>query len=138
MKIRTEICNNGQEEIIIKCRARTDQIKNIESVLEGLVSSEREMMLHLSGVEYYVQIREILFFEAYDGKVVYGFFDDGSGVYSLSNSYQLITIGETPYMFLSLEWAPKTAHASTPGITQLPTERVRRRLTTARSFGMSL
>lgn len=50
--------------------------------------------------------------EAYDGKVVYGFFDDGSGVYSLSNSYQLITIGETPYMFLSLEWAPKTAHVA--------------------------
>ena len=69
MKIRTEICDNGQEEIIIKCRARTDQIKNIESVLEGLVSSDREMMLHLSGVEYYVPIREILFFEAYDGKV---------------------------------------------------------------------
>ena len=69
MKIRTEISDDGQEEIIIRCRTRTDQIKNIESMLEELISSEREMTLHLSGVEYYVPLREILFFEAYDGKV---------------------------------------------------------------------
>ena len=49
---------------------------------------------------------------AYEGQVIYGFYDDGSGVYSLSNCYQLITIGETKYMFLSLEWAPKTGHVA--------------------------
>lgn len=49
---------------------------------------------------------------AYDGQVVYGFYDDGTGVYSLSNSYQLITIGDTPYMFLSLEWAPLDGHVA--------------------------
>ena len=50
--------------------------------------------------------------EAYNGQVVYGFYDDGTGVYSLSNSYQLITIGETKYMFLSLEWAPLDGHVA--------------------------
>ena len=69
MKIRTEMCDDGQEEIIIKCRARTDQIRNIESILEDLVATDREMILYSSGVEYYVPIKEILFFEAYDGKV---------------------------------------------------------------------
>ena len=69
MKIRTEICDDGQEEIIIKCRARTDQIRNIEAMLENLVATDREMILHSSGVEYYVPIKEILFFEAYDGKI---------------------------------------------------------------------
>jgi DNA-binding LytR/AlgR family response regulator len=69
LKIRTEICDDGQEEIIIRCRARTDQIKNIESMLESLVAADREMILHSSGVEYYVPLREILFFEAYDGKI---------------------------------------------------------------------
>lgn len=49
---------------------------------------------------------------AYEGKVVYGFYDDGSGEYSLSNAYQLITIGQTPYMFLTLEWAPKAGHVA--------------------------
>ena len=69
MKIRTEICDDGQEEIIIKCRARTDQIKNIEAMLEGLVAADREITLHSSGVEYYVPIKDILFFEAYDGRI---------------------------------------------------------------------
>ena len=69
MKIRTEISDCEQEEIIIKCRARTDQIRNIEAMLENLVAADREMILHSSGVEYYVPINEILFFEAYDGKV---------------------------------------------------------------------
>ena len=69
MKIRTEICDEGQEEIIIKCRARTDQIKNIEAMLESLVTADREMILHSSGVEYYVPIKEILFFDSYDGKI---------------------------------------------------------------------
>ena len=49
---------------------------------------------------------------AYEGKVVYGFYDDGTGTYSLSNSFQLITIGGVPYMFLSLEWAPKSGHVA--------------------------
>ena len=69
MKIRTEICDDGQEEIIIKCRARTDKIRNIELMLENIVATDREMILYSSGVEYYVPIKEILFFEAYDGKV---------------------------------------------------------------------
>ena len=69
MKIRTEICDDGQEEIIIRCRTRSEQIKSIESMLENLVASDREMILHSSGVEYYVPIKEILFFDAYDGKI---------------------------------------------------------------------
>lgn len=69
MKIKTEICDGGDEEIIIRCRSKTDQIKNIEAILENLIVSDREMALHLSGAEYYVPIKDILFFEAYDGKV---------------------------------------------------------------------
>ena len=69
LKIRTEICDDGQEEVIIKCRARTDQIRNIEAMLENLVAADREMILHSSGVEYYVPIKEILFFDSYDGKI---------------------------------------------------------------------
>ncbi len=69
MKIRTEICDDGQEEIIIRCHTRSEQIRSIESMLEDLVAADREMILHSSGVEYYVPIKEILFFEAYDGKI---------------------------------------------------------------------
>ncbi len=69
MRIRTEICDEGCDEIIIRCSSQTNRIKNIETVLESLLMSEREMTLQLSGTEYYVPIKEILFFEAFDGKV---------------------------------------------------------------------
>lgn len=69
MKIKTEICADGEEEIVIRCRSKTDKIKRIEEILEDLVMSDKEMVLHLSGTEYYVPIQDILFFEALDSKV---------------------------------------------------------------------
>ncbi len=69
MKIKTEICADGEEEILIRCRSKTDQIKRIEEVLENLLTGKREMVLLLSGTEYYIPIKDILFFEALEGKV---------------------------------------------------------------------
>ena len=69
MKIKTEISDGGDEEIIIRCRSKTDQIRNIEAMLENLIKADREMVLHLAGAEYFVPIGEILFFESCDGRV---------------------------------------------------------------------
>lgn len=69
MKIKTEICAAGEEEILIRCSSKTDQIRRIESILENLLISEKEMVLTLSGTEYYVLIKDILFFESLDGKI---------------------------------------------------------------------
>ena len=69
MKIRTEISKDGQEEIIIRCPQRTDKIKSIETALERLILSHQEMLMYLSGTEYYVPTDDILFFESCDGKV---------------------------------------------------------------------
>lgn len=69
MKIKTEISEGGDEEIIIRCRSKTDQIRNIEAILENLIMSDREMVLYIAGAEYYVPISDILFFESCDGKV---------------------------------------------------------------------
>ena len=69
MKIKTEICADGEEEILIRCSSKTEQIRRIESILENLLISEKEMVLTLSGTEYYVLIKDILFFEALDGRI---------------------------------------------------------------------
>ncbi len=69
MKIRTEISEDGQEEIIIRCPQRTEKIKSIETALERLILSHQEMLLYLSGAEYYVPTDDILFFESGNGKV---------------------------------------------------------------------
>ncbi len=69
MKIRIEICDSGDDEIIIRCHERNEKIDAIERALEGMVKSRRELTLYIKNTEYYVPITEILFFETVDGKV---------------------------------------------------------------------
>lgn len=70
MKLRVEITQEAEEEeIILRCRARTEQIARIERTLEQLMGTDTEMILTLGDTEYYIPIRDILFFETCDGKV---------------------------------------------------------------------
>ena len=69
MKIRIEICEDGEEELILRCRSRDGRIGRIEDALESIVRSSREITLHSGGTEFYIPISEILFFESSDGKV---------------------------------------------------------------------
>ncbi|MGM9647101.1 MAG: LytTR family DNA-binding domain-containing protein [Eubacteriales bacterium] len=69
MKIRIEIAEDAPEEIVIRCRERTDEVKRIESLVENLLRGGSELVLSIGSREYYVQKSEILFFETYDGKV---------------------------------------------------------------------
>ena len=69
MKIRTEICPDGEDEIIIRCRDHNEHIRSIERVLEGMTNSRRELVLYIGNSEYYVPLSDILFFETVDSKV---------------------------------------------------------------------
>ena len=69
MKIRTEISDSCEEEIIIRCQNRTEQIIHIETILQNLASAKRVLSLYCSGAEYFVEMEKIHFFETYDGKV---------------------------------------------------------------------
>ncbi len=69
MKIKTEIIDSCEEEILIRCRARTETVRRIEALLEQVLRSEREMVVYLSGVEHYVPVTAFLFFETAGGKV---------------------------------------------------------------------
>lgn len=69
MKIRIEIAEDAPEEIVIRCRERTDEVGRIESLVENLLRGGSELVLSIGSREYYVQKSEILFFETYDGKV---------------------------------------------------------------------
>ena len=69
MKIRIEICDDGEEEIILRARNRDERISKLEDALYGLVRCSREITLYSGGTEYYVPISELLFFESADGKV---------------------------------------------------------------------
>ena len=67
LKIRTEISDS--EEIIIRCRKRTDKIISLESAIEAAIRGENEISLFSDGVEHFVPKSSILYFESSEGKV---------------------------------------------------------------------
>ncbi|MBQ7324558.1 MAG: LytTR family transcriptional regulator DNA-binding domain-containing protein [Clostridia bacterium] len=69
MKIRIEISEDAPEEIVIRCKERTEEVKLIESVVENILRGGSELTLTIGSREYYVPKSDILFFETYDGKV---------------------------------------------------------------------
>lgn len=69
MKIRIEISESEDEEVVIKCKEPGDKILHLEKVIENAIKGDGVLVLHSAGTEYYVPQKEILFFETYDGKV---------------------------------------------------------------------
>ena len=47
MKLRTEINKSAEEEIIIRCQKRTEQIDLLERVIENMILENAELALHL-------------------------------------------------------------------------------------------
>lgn len=69
LRFRTELREDGGEEIVIICTERNEKIKHLERVIENALGGDAEMILTLGETEYFVPKREILFFETSDGKV---------------------------------------------------------------------
>lgn len=68
MKLKTEITNDGEEEIIIRCRAVNSDTERLQRAIANIISSSAEMMLTLGDTEYFVPYRKILFFETDGGR----------------------------------------------------------------------
>ena len=64
---------------------------------------------HDSMPQYAKWIDTDYYVSAYSGIMEMGFFDDPTNGPTLSNSYSIMTIGETKYMFLTLEYGPREA-----------------------------
>ena len=56
MKIRVEISEDANEEIIIRCREYTDKIGTIEAVLKNTVNEARELLFYIGNTEYYLPL----------------------------------------------------------------------------------
>ena len=69
MKIRIEICDEGEEELILRAHSRDERISRIEDALESIVKGSREITLYSGGSEFYIPVSDILFFETSEGKV---------------------------------------------------------------------
>ena len=69
LKIRVEICDDGEEEIIIRCKSYDDKIGRIESAIEGITKGRRTLALYIGNSEFFVPVSDILYFETCDGKI---------------------------------------------------------------------
>lgn len=69
MRIRIEISDSDDEEVIIRCKERTEKVSHLEQVIENAVRGDSLLVLYSANTEYYIPKKDILFFETYDGKV---------------------------------------------------------------------
>ncbi len=69
MKLTIDVSSDNEEELIIKCKNKTEKIKYIEETLNYIIRGESVMRLHIDETEYYIKFDKILFFETYDGQV---------------------------------------------------------------------
>jgi DNA-binding LytR/AlgR family response regulator len=70
MKLYTEVSQHLEEQIVIRCKERTDRIRLIESVIENMLSANAEITLTDGETEYFIRKNEILYFETEEGKVM--------------------------------------------------------------------
>ncbi|MGN0174395.1 MAG: LytTR family DNA-binding domain-containing protein [Acutalibacteraceae bacterium] len=68
MKLRIEIDEDNNDEIIIKCKSISDEIKLLQDVISNVIDKNAELVLHNNNSDYFINRNDILFFETADGK----------------------------------------------------------------------
>ncbi|WP_138204096.1 LytTR family DNA-binding domain-containing protein [Haloimpatiens lingqiaonensis] len=64
MKIQIEVDNKIEEnEVIIRCSELSEDVKNIQIMLDHMLSYKKRITFYKGDTEYYISLEEILFFE---------------------------------------------------------------------------
>jgi DNA-binding LytR/AlgR family response regulator len=64
MKIRIEVDNDIKEnEVIIRCSEFNEEVKNIQIILQEILSQKKAITFYRGETEYYLSLEDILFFE---------------------------------------------------------------------------
>lgn len=70
MKYTCEVSQAVKEdEIIIRCREKTDKIRLLENMIESIASGDVELTLYIGDIEYFVPCSDILYFETENGRI---------------------------------------------------------------------
>lgn len=70
MKIRIELEENAQEEIILRCRELTPKIMELQRILSESANRSGQIILYKDDKEYYLDKSRILFFETENSTVM--------------------------------------------------------------------
>lgn len=70
MKIRIEMDDCNEEEIVIRCQSLTPQIMKLQQLLADEVNRSGQFVLYKGDIEYYINLNQILFFETENSLVI--------------------------------------------------------------------
>lgn len=69
MKLRIEISDDPEEEVVIRCRERTDLVDKLTAAFSDIAKLDATLALFSGSEEHFVPARQILFFESAGKKV---------------------------------------------------------------------
>ena len=70
MKIKIEVDENIQEEeVIIRCSEFNNKIQNIQKIITNILTQKESITFYKNNTEYYLDLKEILFFETEESSV---------------------------------------------------------------------
>ena len=69
LKIRIEMSEGVQEEVVIRCREITPEIIRLQQLLSGDSDRSNQFLVYKGDTEYYLNVNDIIFFET-DGNAV--------------------------------------------------------------------
>lgn len=70
MKIQIEIDNKIKEnEVIIRCSELSEEVKNIQIMLDDMLSHKKCIIFYKDDTEYYLSLEEILFFDTEETRI---------------------------------------------------------------------
>ena len=69
LKIRIEMFEGVQEEVVIRCREITPEIIRLQQLLSGDSDRSNQFLVYKGDTEYYLNVNDIIFFET-DGNAV--------------------------------------------------------------------
>lgn len=69
MNIRFEFSEEAEEEIVIRCRAPSEQCRRIMQAIETVLTPDSSILLTRDSTDYIVSHKDILYFETGDNRV---------------------------------------------------------------------
>ena len=63
LKIRIEMFEGVQEEVVIRCREITPEIIRLQQLLSGQSDRSNQFLVYKGDTEYYLNVNDIIFFE---------------------------------------------------------------------------
>ena len=70
MKIRIELEENAEEEVILRCRELTPKIVELQRILTEAANRSGQIILYKNDTEYYLEKSKLLFFETENSMVM--------------------------------------------------------------------